>query len=120
MFLTPDKSIKRKVQEQWLALKLERQYSKEEIMEMYLNKNFYGGYEYGVGKAAEVYFDNEDLSELTLVEDAILAGLRQRLTAYNPVNNPDFTVACVDTVITLLVRHDYILVMDAGDASYEA
>src|SRR5699024_11698950 len=47
MFLTPDKSIKRKVQEQWLALKLDRQYSKEEIMEMYLNKNFYGGNAYG-------------------------------------------------------------------------
>src|SRR5690625_2318854 len=116
MFLTPDKSIKRKVQEQWLALKLERQYSKEEIMEMYLNKNFYGGNAYGVGKAAEVYFDKEDLSELTLLENAILAGLPQRPTAYNPFKNPDLTAERVDTVLTLMVRHGYISEEEAGEA----
>lgn len=54
-FLSPDKTLKRKVQEQWLALKLDREYSKEEILEMYLNKIYYGSGAYGVAKAAEVY-----------------------------------------------------------------
>src|SRR5699024_5281481 len=59
MYLTPNKSIKRKVQEQWLALKLEREYSKEEILEMYLNKIYYGSNAYGVGKGAETYFGKD-------------------------------------------------------------
>ena len=62
-FLTSDKELKLKVQEQWLALKLERQYSKEEILEMYLNKIFYGANAYGVGQAAETYFGVTDLHE---------------------------------------------------------
>src|SRR5699024_8569263 len=64
-FLTPDKKIKIKVQEQWLALKLERKYSKEEILEMYLNKIFYGSGAYGVAKASEIYFGKTDLHDLT-------------------------------------------------------
>src|SRR5699024_2153524 len=60
MFLTPEKSIKLKVQEQWLALKLEREFTKEQILEMYLNKIFYGSDAYGVAKASEVYFGKED------------------------------------------------------------
>lgn len=116
MFLTPDKSIKRKVQEQWLALKLEREYSKEEIMEMYLNKNFYGSNAYGVGKAAEVYFDKDDLNDLSLMENAILAGLPQRPTAYDPFKNPDLTQKRVDTVLKLMVRHGYISESEANEA----
>ena len=89
MFLSPEKKIKLKVQEQWLALQLERKYSKEEILEMYLNKIFYGSNAYGVGKAAEVYFGVTDLNDLTLTQAAMLAGLPQRPTAYNPFENPD-------------------------------
>ncbi|MDY0408291.1 transglycosylase domain-containing protein [Paracerasibacillus soli] len=86
-FLTPEKKIKLKVQEMWLSLKLERQYSKEQILEMYLNKIFYGSHAYGVARAAEVYFGKTDLKELTLPEAAILAGLPQRPTAYNPFHD---------------------------------
>src|SRR5690625_2199705 len=88
-FLTPDKTIELKVQEQWLALKLEREYSKEEIMEMYLNTIFYGSNAYGVAKASEIYFGKTDLHDLTLTESAMLAGLPQRPSAYNPYENPD-------------------------------
>lgn len=116
MFLTPDKSLKIKVQEQWLALKLEREYTKEEIMEMYLNKIFYGSNAYGVAKAAEVYFDKEDLHDLTLLESAMLAGLPQRPTAYNPFENPEYMQDRVDTVLKLMVRHGKITQEEADEA----
>src|SRR5699024_10192262 len=115
-FLTPDKSIKLKVQEQWLALKLERQYTKEEILEMYLNKIFYGSNSYGVAKAAENYFGKKDLHDLTLPEAAILAGLPQRPTAYNPYQNPELTKERMNTVLDLMVRHEKITKEQADEA----
>src|SRR5690625_5283780 len=116
MFLTPEKSIKLKVQEQWLALKLEREFTKEQIMEMYVNKIFYGSNAHGVAKAAEVYFGKEDLHELTLVEAAMLAGLPQRPSAYNPFENPDLMAERVDTVLKLMVRHGKITQAEADEA----
>src|SRR5690625_1222399 len=115
-FLTPEKSLKIKVQEQWLALKLEREYSKEQIMEMYLNKIFFGNGAYGVAKAAEVYFGKKDLHDLTLVEAAILAGLPQRPSAYNPFENPDLMAERVDTVLDLMVHHGKISEEEADEA----
>lgn len=115
-FLSAEKKISLKVQEQWLALQLERDYSKEEILEMYLNKIFYGSNAYGVATAAETYFGKEDLSELTLPEAAILAGLPQRPTAYNPFKNPELTKERMDTVLDLMVRHDKISAKEAEEA----
>ena len=115
-FYDKEKKIKRKVQEQWLALKLERKYSKEEILEMYLNKINYGSGAYGVASASEEYFGKTDLHELTLVEAAILAGLPQRPTAYNPYESPDLTAGRVDTVLKLMVRHGKITQEEADEA----
>ncbi|MBD1222578.1 transglycosylase domain-containing protein [Virgibacillus halodenitrificans] len=115
-FLSPEKKISLKVQEQWLALKLERKYSKEEILEMYLNKIFYGSNAYGVARAADVYFGKKELSELTLPEAAILAGLPQRPTAYNPFKNPELTKKRMNTVLTLMVRHNKITQEEADEA----
>ncbi|MEN2766206.1 PBP1A family penicillin-binding protein [Ornithinibacillus xuwenensis] len=115
-FLDPDKKLKLKVQEQWLALKLEQDYSKEQILEMYLNKIYYGAGAYGVAKAAETYFGKTDLHDLTLPEAAILAGLPQRPTAYDPFNNPDLTKERMETVLKLMVRHDKISQAEADEA----
>lgn len=115
-FLTPDKKLKLKVQEAWLALKLEREYSKEQILEMYLNKIYYGSGAYGVGKAAEIYFGKTDLDELTLPEAAILAGLPQRPSGYNPFKHPDLMKDRMKTVLTLMVRHGKISQEDADKA----
>src|SRR5690625_4543264 len=115
-FLTADKKLKRKVQEQWLSLKLEREYSKEEILEMYLNKIYYGSGAYGVGKAAEIYFGKTNLQDLTLVEAAILAGLPQRPSAYDPYENPDLTEQRLNTVLKLMVRHGKISEKEAEEA----
>lgn len=116
MFLTPEKKIKIKVQEQWLAFHLEREFSKEQILEMYLNTIFYGNNAYGVAKAAEVYFGIEDLHDLNLVQAAILAGLPQRPSAYNPFENPDLMKKRVDTVLDLMVRHGKITKEEAEEA----
>lgn len=116
-FLSPEKKIKLKVQEMWLALKLEREYSKEQILEMYLNKIFYGSNAYGVAQAAKVYFGKTDLHDLTLPEAAILAGLPQRPTAYNPYQNPDLTKERMNTVLNLMVRHGKITQQQADEAS---
>lgn len=115
-FLSPEKKISIKVQEQWLALQLEQEYSKKEILEMYLNKIYYGNGAYGVAKAAEVYFGITDLSELTLPQAAILAGLPQRPSAYNPYESPDLTKKRMTTVLNLMVMHDKISKQEAEKA----
>lgn len=83
VLLTPERTPTRKFKELILALQIERRYSKDQILEMYLNEAPYGGTAWGVGAAAETYF-SKPVSELTLVESAILAGLPQSPTRYNP------------------------------------
>ncbi|MFD1018451.1 PBP1A family penicillin-binding protein [Thalassobacillus hwangdonensis] len=115
-FLSPKKALERKVQEQWLAIKLEQEYSKEEILQMYLNKIFYGSQAYGVAEAAETYFGVKELNELTLPQAALLAGLPQRPTAYNPYKNPDLAKERMNTVLTLMVHHGKISEAEAEEA----
>jgi penicillin-binding protein 1C len=83
VLLTNERTITRKFKEFVLALQIERTFTKDEILEMYLNEAPYGGTAWGVGAAATYYFDKE-VSELTLAESIILAGLPQRPSAYSP------------------------------------
>lgn len=83
-FLTRDKTYIRKIKEIFLSLKIERELSKEQILELYLNKIFLGQRAYGVGAAAEVYF-GKTVQELTLPEIAVLAGLPQAPSRDNPL-----------------------------------
>ncbi|WP_164668791.1 penicillin-binding protein 1A [Virgibacillus doumboii] len=115
-FLSHEKKISLKVQEMWLALQLERDYSKQQILEMYLNKIYYGKGAYGVAKAAETYFGKTDLSKLTLPEAAILAGLPQRPSAYNPFKNPELMKERMNTVLHLMVQHGKISEKQAKEA----
>ncbi|WP_174613573.1 PBP1A family penicillin-binding protein [Virgibacillus ihumii] len=115
-FLSHEKKISLKVQEMWLALQLEQKYSKKQILEMYLNKVYYGSGAYGVGKAAEVYFGKTDLSKLTLPEAAILAGLPQRPSAYNPFENPELMKQRMNIVLSLMVQHGKITEKQAEKA----
>src|SRR6185437_6909336 len=87
-FLTPDQTLSRKIKELALAYELSQTYSKDQIMELYLNKSFYGSQSYGVQAAAEGYF-HIAASQLDLAQSAMLAGLPQAPTEYNPVLNPD-------------------------------
>lgn len=81
--LSNERTLGRKFKELVLAMQIERKYSKEEILTMYLNEAPYGGTAWGVGTAAEIYF-NKKPNELNLVESAFLAGLPQRPSAYSP------------------------------------
>ncbi|SDB90989.1 penicillin-binding protein 1A [Pelagirhabdus alkalitolerans] len=118
--LTPEKTMERKIQEQWLALQVERAYEKEDILEMYLNKIYFGSGAYGVATAAETYFSVTDLDELTLAQAAVLAGLPQRPSAYDPLVNPDLAEQRMNTVLNLMVRHDKISEEEAEEARSES
>ena len=83
LFLTPDKSLERKLKEAVLALELERRYSKDRILEMYLNQVYFGHGSYGVEAAARTYF-GKGVSELTVRESALIAGLPRAPTNYSP------------------------------------
>ncbi|MBI1424100.1 MAG: peptidase [Gammaproteobacteria bacterium] len=87
-FLTREKTFIRKFNEIFLALKIERELTKEDILALYLNKIFLGNRAYGFGAAAQVYY-GKPLSELTLAQTATLAGLPKAPSRFNPVVNPE-------------------------------
>jgi len=87
-FLTRDRTYVRKISEIFLALKIERELSKEEILTLYLNKIYLGQRAYGVGAAAEIYYGVET-DELTLAQMAMIAGLPKAPSRDNPVANPE-------------------------------
>jgi penicillin-binding protein 1A len=88
LFLTPDKSLERKLKEAVLALELERRYSKDRILEMYLNQVYFGHGAYGVEAAARTYF-GKSVSELSVRESALLAGLPRAPSTYSPFEHGD-------------------------------
>ncbi|MCP1123208.1 PBP1A family penicillin-binding protein [Bacillus sp. 3103sda1] len=116
-YLTPEQTIKRKVQEWYLAYKLEQQYSKHEILEMYLNKINLGNRSYGIATAAKNYYGKE-LKDLTLPEAAMLAGLPQGPSIYDPTKPENVKAATErrDTVLYLMNRHGYITKKEMDDA----
>ncbi|OGM28423.1 hypothetical protein A2962_04680 [Candidatus Woesebacteria bacterium RIFCSPLOWO2_01_FULL_39_61] len=83
VLLTPEYSVLRKIKEFILAVQIERKYSKDEILQMYLNEAPYGGTAWGVEAASETYF-GKSVEDLNLVESAVLAGLPQRPSVYSP------------------------------------
>jgi len=91
IFLSPDKTIQRKVQEAMLAIWLERDFTKDELLEMYLSRVYFGSGAWGLENASMRYFD-KPAAELTLAESAILAGLLQAPSAQNPVANYDRSI----------------------------
>ena len=83
VFLTNEKTLPRKLKELILSIQLERTFTKDQILEMYLNEVSYGGGASGIGTASEMYF-NKPIGQVTVTEAAILAGLPQRPSAYSP------------------------------------
>ena len=114
-FLDDNKSVKRKVQEAYLAYKLEQNYDKESIFTMYVNRIYYSDGVYGLKTAAKYYY-GKDLSQLTLPQMALLAGLPQHPNTYNPYDNPEAAKARRDTVLYLMQYHGKISEADATAA----
>jgi penicillin-binding protein 1A len=102
LFLTPDKSLERKLKEAVLALELERRYSKDRILEMYLNQVYFGQGSYGVEAAARTYF-GKSVSELTVRESALIAGLPRAPTNYSPFDRPEAAKRRREVVLRRLV-----------------
>ena len=106
--LTTERSLPRKVKELILSIQIERKYTKDEILEMYLNNIPYGGTAWGSKTAAKTYFD-KDVSELTLIESAILAGLPQSPTRYSPYGpNPTAYIDRTKNVLRRMREDKYI------------
>ena len=88
LFLTHDQTLKRKLQEMLLTIQLERKYSKDEILEKYLNTIYFGHSAYGVEAAARTYF-NKSVQDLTLAEAALIAGITRGPAYYSPYNRDE-------------------------------
>lgn len=99
--------LERKVQEQYLAIQLENRLSKEQILEYYLNTINLGQNTLGVQAAAKRYFD-KDVSELTISESAVLAGITQNPAGYNPITHPKRNAKKRTTILTYMKEQGYI------------
>ena len=95
---TSDQTLKRKSQEIWLSLQMERQYTKQEILTFYVNKVYMGNGYYGMKTAAKSYFGKE-LGDLSVALAALLAGIQQAPTQYYPYANPDAAIERRNTVL---------------------
>ncbi|MEX0912719.1 MAG: PBP1A family penicillin-binding protein [Gemmatimonadota bacterium] len=110
-----EKTLRRKIAEARLALAMERQLSKERILELYLNHIFLGAGAFGIEAAARTFFD-KPASELTAVEAATLAGLPQAPSAYNPRRNPDAALGRRNIVLTAMEETRVLSPQDARTA----
>lgn len=107
LFLTPDQNMPRKIREIMLAVQLERQYSKRQILTMYLNRTDFGAGAIGIEAAAQRYF-NKPASQLTIGEAALLVGLLKAPTRYSPVSNTERAERRANIVLSEMVENGAI------------
>src|SRR5213083_1601484 len=112
LFLTPDKSLERKLKEALLAIELERRYSKDRILEMYLNQIYFGHGAYGVEAAARTYF-GKSVTELNVKDAALLAGLPRAPSTYSPFDHANAAKRRRDIVLRRLVEFGTIKEQEA-------
>lgn len=105
--LSSERTVKRKVREIFLALWTEKIYSKDQILEMYLNQVPYGGAAYGIEQASMLYFD-KSAKKLSLPEAAFLAGLPQAPSLYSPYLNPELSITRKNAVLKRMLEEKYI------------
>ena len=115
-FLTPEKKVKRKIQEAILSIMVEHRYSKGEILEMYLNKVYFGNGAYGIQSAARTYF-NKNADQLTLSQSAFLAGL---LKAPNYYSLPEKAADRRNVVLDTMLKYGFISQEQADEAEKES
>ncbi len=111
IFLTPERNLRRKAQEFLLALWLEQKFTKDEILELYLNRVYLGSGSYGVSAAAEKYFGKK-VSLLSLPESAMLAGLLKAPSRYSPVNDPKLARQRQEQVLANMVEAGFLSPQD--------
>lgn len=116
--LSETKTLSRKAQEAWLSIQLERQLSKNEILECYLNTVYFGKGAYGVSAAAQTYFSKE-LTELTLAESALLAGIIKAPSGYAPHIDADKSISRRNHILGEMAQCGYITSDQAASAKSE-
>ncbi|MBC8744767.1 PBP1A family penicillin-binding protein [Lactobacillus sp. Marseille-P7033] len=115
-----DRTLKRKAQEAWLAINVERHFSKNQILGFYINKVYMGNGIYGMQTAAQYYY-GKDLNDLDLSQLALLAGMPQSPTYYNPlVSNTKYATQRRNEVLNAMVRSNYITQAQANQAASES
>ncbi len=107
LFLTNDKSWWRKIKEAMIALYLEREYTKDQLLEMYLNVIYFGQGQYGVEAAANRFF-HKSVDELTLEEGALLAGIIKAPNGYSPIEHPEKALERRNLVLESMEQEGYI------------
>jgi penicillin-binding protein 1A len=107
LFLTPERSVTRKMREAMTAIRIEKTYTKEEILEFYMNEVYLGGGNYGFQAAGQFYF-GRPLDSLTIPEIAVLAGMLQRPEFYRPDRYPDVAIVRRNTVLFAMMDVGYI------------
>lgn len=105
--LTPERTVRRKIREIILALWAEKVFTKDQIIELYLNQVPYGGASYGIEEAAQTFY-GKSAHELTLSQAALLAGLPQAPSLYSPFANPQLAIARRNEVLTKMAEQKYI------------
>ncbi|EMH4164625.1 peptidoglycan glycosyltransferase/peptidoglycan DD-transpeptidase MrcA [Pluralibacter gergoviae] len=115
-FLSPEKTLTRKIKEVFLAIRIEQLLSKDEILELYLNKIYLGYRAYGVGAAAQVYF-GKSVDQLTLSEIAVIAGLPKAPSTFNPLYSMKRALARRNVVLSRMLSENYITQAQYDDAS---
>ena len=115
LFLSPERTLKRKIQESLLALWLEHRFTKDQILTIYLNRVYLGAGSFGVDAAARRYF-GKPARQVTLYESAVLAGLLKAPSRYSPTRATDLTEARADQVLDRMVDAHFITAADAARA----
>lgn len=115
-FLTPEQTLWRKIKEAILAVEFERRYSKDTVLELYLNLAYFGEGAYGIQSAAKAYF-NKDSSQLSIAEGALLAALVQAPSSYDPYVNPAYARQRRNIVIEKMYEQGYLLREQAEEAA---
>lgn len=116
IFLSHDRTLSRKIEELALAVRLEKNYTKDEILELYLNTIYFGHGAYGLKDAARIYF-GKDVKELNVSQCAMLAGLPQAPSVYDPITHPEEGLRRMAVVLTLMAQQEYISSEDAVKAA---
>ena len=106
-FLSPEQTLARKLEEAIYAIQLEDEFTKDEILERYLNRSYFGVGVYGIGTAADRYF-SKDVGDLTLGEAAMLAGLLRAPEANNPINSMDNAETRRNIVLRQMAQHGFV------------
>jgi len=118
LFLTPEKSLKRKIKEAILAAQIEKKYTKDEILGIYINQVYFGARAYGIEAAAQAYFGKSAL-DLTIAEAALLAGLPKAPSTFSPFRNPEKAHLRRHLVLKKMVENGFITQEQFNSANSE-